>query len=231
VTCDPHQNLQTKSERCGTDVVIGRILAKLPGLFLLAMGGGSAFLILFAMPSFDRNARVDGLFGDWRVPIASALYNRSDYLYQVGFGLLQGDLVASSVTEERDELASLETALNRAARGRRALEASAALAPGNAYTWTFIGWAAALEGDLEGALAAMETSWELAPWSFQLAPVRLSLFELLVSLDVPEDPLPSHLEAAGRDLEMLRRYDPRHYERLREEGGLATELWANLRKD
>jgi len=195
------------------------------------MGGGSAFLILFAMPSFDRNARVDGLFGDWRVPIASALYNRSDYLYQVGFGLLQGDLVASSVTEERDELASLETALNRAARGRRALEASAALAPGNAYTWTFIGWAAALEGDLEGALAAMETSWELAPWSFQLAPVRLSLFELLVSLDVPEDPLPSHLEAAGRDLEMLRRYDPRHYERLREEGGLATELWANLRKD
>jgi len=231
VTCDPHQNLQTKSERCGTDVVIGRILAKLPGLFLLAMGGGSAFFILSAMPSFDRNARVDGLFGDWRVPIASALYNRSDYLYQVGFGLLQGDLVASSVTEERDELASLETALNRAARGRRALEASAALAPGNAYTWTFIGWAAALEGDLEGALAAMETSWELAPWSFQLAPVRLSLFELLVSLDVPEDPLPSHLEAAGRDLEMLRRYDPRHYERLREEGGLATELWANLRKD
>ena len=198
---------------------------------MLAMGGGSAFLILFAMPSFDRNARVDGLFGDWRVPIASALYNRSDYLYQVGFGLLQGDLVASSVTEERDELASLETALNRAARGRRALEASAALAPGNAYTWTFIGWAAALEGDLEGALAAMETSWELAPWSFQLAPVRLSLFELLVSLDVPEDPLPSHLEAAGRDLEMLRRYDFRHYERLREEGGLATELWANLRKD
>lgn len=211
--------------------MIGRILAGLPGLLLLAMGGGSAFLILSAMPSFDRNARVDGLFGDWRVPISSALYNRSDYLFQVGFGLLQGDLVASSVTEERDELASLETALDRAARGRRALEASAALAPGNAYTWTFTGWAAALEGDPEGALAAMETSWKLAPWSFQLAPVRLHLFELLVSLDVPEHPLPSHLEAAGRDMEMLRRYDLEYYVILREEGGILAELTANLTTD
>jgi len=213
------------------NVVVGRILARLPGLLLLAMGGGSAFLILTAMPSFDRNARVDGLFEDWRVPISSALYNRSDYLFQVGFGLLQGDLVASSVTEERDELASLETALDRAARGRRALEASAALAPGNAYTWTFIGWAAALEGDPEGALAAMETSWELAPWSFQLAPVRLNLFELLVSLDVPEEPLPSHLEAAGRDLETLRRYDLEYYEVLREEGGILAELTASFTTD
>lgn len=208
-----------------------RLVRALPGVLLLTMGAGSVYIILSTMPAFNREARVTGLFEDWRVPITSALYNRSDYLFQVGFGLLQGDLVASAVTEGRDELASIETAMERARRGRLALEGSARLAPGNAYTWTFLGWAAAMEGDPNGAVSALETSWKLAPWSLQLAPVRLNLFEYLVEFGPVGAPLGVHIESARRDLEILRTHDLRDYEALTSDGGILEEISRPLRMD
>ncbi len=211
--------------------MVRRILSAGVGLMLLAVGGGSLLLILRALPAFDQDARVSGLFGDWRVPVASALYNRSDYLFQIGFGLLQSDLVSSAATEERDELASIDVALERAGRARRALEASAALAPGNAYTWTFLGWAAAMEGDIEDAESALATSWTLAPWSLQLAPLRLNLFELLVELDAIPAARAGSALGAIRDLEMLRSYDARSYGVLVGGGGILKDLVASATTD
>ena len=96
-----------------------RVMGVLPLVTLLAVAVTTASALSRDMPAFDERARVEGIFGDWRVPVGAALYDRSDYLFQVGFGYLQGDVVASAATEARDELASIETALSRAARARR----------------------------------------------------------------------------------------------------------------
>lgn len=196
-------------------------------LALLAIGGGAFGLLIGMLPSIDREARVPGVFGDWRVPIASALYNRSDYLFQVGFGLLQGDLVASAATEERDELASIETALDRARRAQTAFEGSLSLAPGNAYTWTYWGWAAALQGDLGKAQSALMTSWALSPWNAHLSPSRLSLFELLLDLEAVTLADTEFAPYVERDLRVLGMHNRRFFDVLAGEGRLLRK-WTDV---
>ena len=201
--------------------MILRLLTVIPLLMLLAAGVLSATWVVSAMPAFDRNARVEGLFGDWRVPVVGAVYNRSDYLFQIGFGLLQGDLVASPATEERNELASIDTAIDRARRAHDALSASAELAPGNAYTWAFLSWADVMTGDDAAALANLTVSWDLAPSNVQLAPVRLNLYELLLDLGtLPEDTAAID-EKVKADIVAMKRFDPRHLDvMLKDSDGL-----------
>ncbi len=42
-------------------------------------------------PAFNANARSTGVFGDWRVPIGTAYFNRAEYLFQLGYGFIQSD--------------------------------------------------------------------------------------------------------------------------------------------
>ena len=201
-----------------------RLVAVLPSVALLAIGIVSLFALARDLPAFDRSSRVEGLFGDWRVPVTIGLYDRSEYLFQVGFGYLQGDVTASSVTEERNELASMETALARAASARSALESSAYLAPGNAFTWGFLGWARAMEGDTMGALRALEISWSVAPYNFQLAPARINLLEVLVDIDPGVLSSPEVRSAAARDMSLLQKYDRKYLEVVLEDAPRLRKL-------
>ena len=201
-----------------------RFLAALPSLVLLAIGVVSLIAVARDLPFFDKSSRVEGLFGDWHVPVTTGLYDRSEYLFQVGFGYLQGDVIASSATEARDELASLETALGRAEAARSALESSAQLAPGNAYTWGFLGWARAMEGDADGALRALEVSWSVAPYNFQLSPARVNLLKVLADINPTVLSSPEVRAAAVRDLGLLQRYDRRYLEVVLEDAPRLREL-------
>ncbi|AZQ66769.1 hypothetical protein EF888_06210 [Silicimonas algicola] len=211
--------------------MILRLAAFLPQLALLSAGVTSAYFVVSSMPAFDSDARVEGLFGDWRVPVVEAVYNRSDYLFQVGFGLLQGDLVASSATEERDELASVDTAIARARRAREALAESAALAPGNAYTWAYLAWADAMQADDAAALSDLNVSWALAPASAQLAPVRLNLYELLLDLGTLPDDRGEVEEKVKRDLAVMRRFEPRHLDVILKDSDGLRSLAAEITTD
>jgi hypothetical protein len=211
--------------------MILRLAALLPLLALLCAGVTSAYFVISSMPAFDSHARVEGLFGDWRVPVVEAVYNRSDYLFQVGFGLLQGDLVASSATEERDELASIDTAIVRARRARAALAESASLAPGNAYTWAFLAWADAMAADDATALADLDVSWDLAPANAQLAPVRLNLYELLLDLGTLPQDLRDVEEKVKLDLVVMQRFEPQHLEVILKDSDGLKRLAAQVTQD
>jgi tetratricopeptide (TPR) repeat protein len=179
------------------------------------------------LPVFDQSSRVESIFGDWRIPKKTGLYDRSEYLFQVGFGFLQGDVVSSAVTEGRTELASLETALQRAKAARAALEESTRLAPGNAYTWGFLGWAYAMEGNVEGAVSALEVSWSFAPYSAQLAPSRLNLLEALIDINENILSLPNMRDGAVKDLGILQKFDKRYLEISLEDAPLLRGLAAS----
>lgn len=194
-----------------TDMML-RFLVVGPPLAILAIGLFSFSSVVRNLPVFDSSSRVESIFGDWRIPRKAGLYDRSEYLFQVGFGFLQGDVVASAVTEDRTELASIEIALQRAKAARAALDESTRLAPGNAYTWGFLGWAYAMEGNVEGAVSALEVSWSLAPYSAQLAPSRLNLLEALIDIDEEIFSLPNVRAGAINDLGILKKFDKRYLE-------------------
>lgn len=194
-------------------------LMLLPALGLAAVSALAITGALSGAPAFDPAAREPGVFGDWRVPVAAALYKRSDYLFLLGTGYVQADLVASAATEDRGELADFATALARARAAEDLLSESVRLAPADAQTWAYLGWARALGGDLEGAAEAIAQSWSLAPYSLQLAPTRLSFYALVSEIDVPaaRDLASAEVtEAARRDVRVMARWNPAYLALLME---------------
>jgi len=189
-------------------------------LTALGLAAVSALAIAGALagaPAVHPDARETGVFGDWRVPVVAALYNRSDYLFQLGFGYVQADLLASGATENRDEIADFDTALARARRAEELLSESVRLAPANAYGWAYLGWSRALSGNLSGATEAFERSWVLAPHNLRLAPTRLGFYGLLTGLDIPaarQIETGDISAAARRDLLVLSRWRPRYRDAL-----------------
>jgi|GEM_PF-2659672 len=133
-------------------------------------------------PAFVEAARVDGVFGDWRLQTGPALYDRSEYLFQLGYGFLSTDSVASSATEDRDEIASNETAVERGERAISLLLESLKLSPGNAHAWATLTDAQLLTDDFEGAHASLKRSWELAPYNASLSIQRLGIVEVMMQL-------------------------------------------------
>ena len=189
---------------------LSRALGLLPGLGLLGASGLAISVALKDAPAFDPAARETGIFADWRVPVAAGLYNRADYLFQVGFGYVQADLLASGVTEERDALAAFEVALARAETAERLLSDSVALAPAHAPSWTYLAWSRSLSGETDAAAAAMEASWALAPHSAQLAPTRLAFYALMQDLaeeGLATPPTPAAAAGAQRDVIVLARWN------------------------
>ena len=127
--------------------------------------------------------RIEGLYGDWRVPDGPALYNRSDYLFQLGYGFANGDAVVSGATEDRNELASVDKSKQRSETAIELLIDSLELAPGNAHAWDSLAWSYALVGDYDNAMDAISASWVLAPNNFALALSRLPLIDLIGGID------------------------------------------------
>jgi tetratricopeptide (TPR) repeat protein len=186
--------------------MVRHALLFLLGVLFVGISFSSIGLALRGAPAFDETARRAGVFGDWRVPDAWALYSAPDYLFQLAFGYGQADAVASAVTEGPDEIADTRTALERAGTAKALLEESLALAPASARTWVALAWSEALLGDLAAARAALETSWDLAPWNLGLASQRVALADVLALLE------PSLGDGAGwaagmaRDLETIDRF-------------------------
>ncbi len=110
----------------------------------------------------------------------AAMYDRAEYLYELGTDYVLADTVASSATEGRDEIASLEVVLERADQAVEYLTESVRLDPADAYNWSALAWAHSLQGDLPAARAAMTNSWERAPYNMALSTTRLQFAELLL---------------------------------------------------
>jgi len=118
----------------------------------------------------------------WRWELGPALYDRSEYLFQLGYGYLSTDSVASAATENRGEFASNETALERGERAVSLLTESLKLSPGNAHAWATLTNAQMLTDDLEGANQSLKRSWELAPHNASLSLQRLGIVEVMLQL-------------------------------------------------
>lgn len=169
--------------------MVARFFAKVAAItlaFLAVLNFGN---FLSGTPAFDETARAEGIFGDWRIPFSPALYNRADYLFQLGYGYVNADTLASAATEASDELADVGTSLDRSSDASVYLEESLALAPANAHAWATLAWSHGLQGDLEASRDALQASWLLAPYNLELSLSRLSLIEILVLPIADEDTL------------------------------------------
>lgn len=193
-----------RSGRTGIQVLSGSLL----GVALLA-----GVNVLAQAPAVTPALRSEGVYGDWRVRDIEALYDLGRYRFQLGYGYLHSDAVAAfGGRDSPQDTASLDDDL---ARGQALLEASLVNAPAHAPTWTALAWTAFLRDDRPGAVAALETSRRLAPYSATEAPLRVALDLALaetagtgVGQDVPG------ITAHARDLELIRRFDRGYYRAL-----------------
>lgn len=174
---------------------------------LLAIAIAASLRVLDNAPSFNSSLRMESVFGDWRVPIRSSIYDKSEYRYQIGYGYLQGDAAAllfgdGALPEPEEQQANIAIAL-------RVLDASLDDAPGRLGAWTALAWARLLSGDPEGAKHALAVSWGMAPFNIAEAAERLSLAEALGSrggwLQNPEVAI-----SVSNDLKTLKKFDERY---------------------
>ncbi len=146
---------------------------------LLAVGVYAAADVMSNAPAFNTELRRDTVYGDWRTGYSADMYDEGAYLFQLGYGRLQADLLVSEDTETSDEFADFETAFRRAEEAVALLEESLMLDPANAHAWANLSWAAAMVGDNLQAHKALGTSWSLAPNNYTLAERRLNVVALL----------------------------------------------------
>ncbi len=133
-------------------------------------------------PAFVEAARVDGVLGEWRLQTGSALYDRSEYLFQLGFGYVNADGTFSTAGEDIGQVAGGSLGLERGETAKDLLEESLRLSPGNAHAWATLAEANMIASDFEAAFAALRRSWELAPYNASLSIRRLSLAETALEL-------------------------------------------------
>ena len=84
------------------------------------------------------------------------------------------------------------------------------LAPGNAYTWSFLAWSRALTANVDGALDALVISWELAPRNAQLASSRINLLEVLAEVSQGLFDEDNIRKSALLDISVLHEHDRRY---------------------
>ena len=88
------------------------ISGKIVGTLGIAVAGLAATNVVYTLsdsPAFVEAARVDGVYGDWRLKTGPALYDRSEYLFQLGYGYITADGSFTAVTENIGELADVDT--------------------------------------------------------------------------------------------------------------------------
>lgn len=164
------------------------------------------------VPAFDAEARRQGALGDWRLPVGAAMYDRGAYLFQLGYGFVNVDdtvLVAGDVAMPE----GFET--DPAARAQKAMELFAEAIehdPGNASAWTWLAWSQSSVGETALARETLAVSWELAPYSRDLAITRLDLAALVYEFSQieGEDTAPlteKELQNVRKDFRVLSLWD------------------------
>ena len=178
-------------------------------LALLGIGGATLWQVLRGSPAFAPAHRVAGPFGDWRVPLAQAHFDRGEYYRQLGEGYLRADLLLGA--GEDDALADAAQAMARASRAEELLHRSLELAPADAFTWASLAWARAIQDRVGDARPAMETSWTLAPYNAPLAMTRLAFAEFLAAAVIAPDAgalTTGEARGIGRDIATIARFKP-----------------------
>jgi tetratricopeptide (TPR) repeat protein len=130
-------------------------------------------------PAFNEALTHPAITGDVRVGITSDMYDESKYLFQLGYGYLNGDALVFAGIEASDEAASIETAQARYQTARAHLERSVSLDPANGVAWLFYAQALAAVGTPQEASQALKRSWELAPNTARFAFTRLMIVQTL----------------------------------------------------
>jgi len=143
------------------------MLQRLLGLLLLALGVTAMAGAVRQAPALNPEQRVDGAGADWHVPVSGALYDPAAYNYQRGYAGLFGGLL--DATGPSDPSSTRDLFL-----------AGLVVAPADAYLWSGLAWAAAMDGDSEASLEALHRSLTLSPYSAELSPERVMLIETLV---------------------------------------------------
>lgn len=194
----------------------------------LALGVASALMIAANAPAFSTALRSEGVLGDWRVPESDALYDRSAYDFQLGFGYLRSDAAFLLLGEE--ELPDPEVLEAHAERAEALFLRSIAGAPGHADAWTSLAWAHALQGDVAAAERALRVSWELAPYNMSEASERLSLVDTLDAMIGPDWRADdATAELIDGDLRVLETYDRTYLRFLMEDAEAMLEELRDFR--
>jgi len=199
------------------------ISGKIVGTLGIAVAGLAATNVVYTLsdsPAFVEAARVDGVYGDWRLKTGPALYDRSEYLFQLGYGYITADGSFTAVTENIGELADVDTGIARGEQAIALISESLKLSPGNAHAWGELALAQLSVLEYEGALASLRTSWQMAPFNASLALKRLQFAEVItahsieaIEFDLAELAPPSFndtdLENLKRDLTVAQTHRPR----------------------
>jgi len=141
---------------------------------------GFNFVATFSnIPVIDEQIRRDSLDGGWTVAVGSDLFDKGQYLFQIGYGYANAD---DSMAKNTDEDNPMALANERAELAVLYLSESVSVDPGNAHAWAALAWSEAALGNIDGARAAMVTSWKIAPYNMQLAATRPEFVALIDEL-------------------------------------------------
>lgn len=179
--------------------------APIPALALLAIGVIAMRVVTAQAPALREELQVEGITGDTRLRNLSAMYDAGSYLFQMGVGYLNADVLSFAGLEAPDTVASFETAAERLFRAETLLEASLRRDPANAHAWLAYAQSVAARGAFDIAEAATVTSWRQAPTNSDLAVRRLYLIETFRDLT---DSAEAMAEIYESDLAVLREWAP-----------------------
>jgi hypothetical protein len=181
-------------------------VAPLPALALVVVGVIAVRAVTAQAPAFREELQVEGITGDTRLRTLSDMYDEGSYLFQMGIGYLNADVLSFAGLEAPDTIASFETAAQRLSRAETLLEASLRRDPANAHAWLAYAQSVAARGAFDISQAATVTSWHQAPTNTALAVRRLYLIETFRELtDTPD----AMAEVYASDLALLRKLEPR----------------------
>ncbi|WP_262878408.1 hypothetical protein [Roseicyclus sediminis] len=189
---------------------------------MLGIGVASFAQVAANAPAFSPSLREESVLGDWRVVQAAALFDKSRYFFQLGFGFLQADTATLIMGE--DQLPSLEEFDAQMQRSQTLLNQSLAYAPGRVDSWTSLAWASLLRDDTDAAERALRVSWSLAPFNASEATERTALVAALDDFHEAgwsADDFATH--ANDNDLLVLNRFAPGYLDGLPEDLNFYSE--------
>ncbi|MFK7876321.1 MAG: hypothetical protein AB8B71_11155 [Paracoccaceae bacterium] len=175
-------------------------------LALFLLGVLAARNVVDNAPAFQDDLNITSITGASRIRHTPSMYDRGSYLFQIGYGYLNADVLSFGGIEGPTELATMQVAFDRLEKARVYLEESIRLNPSDAHAWQAYAQALGGTGYLEESRQALEKSWNLAPSHKQLALSRIHMIEAIRAL--VEDPQ-AHSDIYLSDIAVLERNAPR----------------------
>ena len=181
-------------------------MAPLSALALFALGLIAFRAMAAQAPAFNEDLKVTGITGDTRLSSPTDMYDRGDYLFQMGYGYVMADALTFAGIEAPTEVASLQTARERFERARDLLAESLRQDPADTFTWLYYAQTLSALNNVAGTQMALEMSWRQGPNTHPLAHRRLSLATFLREQRSDPDLYETEVEADRKSLET---YNPR----------------------